>query len=183
MFILYFILWVIFNGQITLEISLFGIAIAAGIYAFTCIFMDFSLKKDIALCKRIFLFLHYIFVLIWEIIKANIVMVKFIVVKQERELHPVIFKMKTKLNSKVARTLLANSITLTPGTITVSMKDDELIIHAIDESLAIEDDGNFIFEELLYRMENISCERKTAKNNAESNKEDAKAGEEAVKND
>jgi len=155
MFILYFILWVIFNGRITLEISLFGLGIAAGIYAFTCFFMDFSLKKDIAMCKRIVLFLHYILVLIWEIIKANLVMIKFIVVKQEYELHPVVFKMKTKLNTKVCRTLLANSITLTPGTITVSMQDDEIIIHAIDESLAIEDDGNFVFEELLLRMENM----------------------------
>lgn len=153
MFVLFFALWVIFNGAFTLEIALFGLAISAGIYAFTCKFMDFSIKKDILMCKRVLLFAHFALVLIWEIIKANLVMARYIIIKQERELHPVIFKMKTTLQSKVCRVLLANSITLTPGTITVSLKDDELLIHAVDESLAIEDDGNFIFEELLLKIE------------------------------
>lgn len=167
MFILFFILWVIFNGQLTLEIALFGLAISALIYAFTCKFMDFSIKKDITLCKRIFLFLHYCLVLIWEIIKANVVMAKFIVIKQEYELHPTIFRWKTRLKSKVCRVLLANSITLTPGTITVSLIDDELIIHAVDDSLSIEDEGNFIFEELLLKMENAGQSRKEKKEVAE----------------
>lgn len=154
MFILFFILWVIFNGQLTLEIALFGVAISALVYAFTCKFMDFSIRKDITLCKRFFLFLGYCFVLIWEIIKANVVMAKFIVIKQEYELHPTIFRWRTRLQSKVCRVLLANSITLTPGTITISLIGDELIIHALDDSLSIEDEGNFIFEELLLKIEN-----------------------------
>lgn len=155
MFVLFFALWVIFNGAFTLEIALFGLAVSAGVYAFTCIFMDFGIKKDLALCARFFLFLHYVLVLLWEIVKANVVMARYIVVKQEYELHPVIFKYRTKLKSKVCRVLLANSITLTPGTITISLNEDLLVIHAVDEPLAIEDDGNFIFEELLYRIENF----------------------------
>lgn len=153
MYILYFLLWVIFNGTLTTEIIIFGLVISAGIYAFTCIFMDFSIQKDLNLIKKAGLLIEYFLVLIWEIIKANLVMIKFIVVKQEYELKPVIFTMKTKLTSKMTRVLLANSITLTPGTITVSLDEDTLIIHAIDESLAIEDDGNFIFENLLLKME------------------------------
>lgn len=153
MYILYFLLWVIFNGTLTTEITIFGLIISAGIYAFTCIFMDFSIQKDLDLIKKAGLLIEYFLVLIWEIIKANLVMIKFIVVKQEYELKPVIFTMKTKLTSKMTRVLLANSITLTPGTITVNLDEDTLIIHAIDESLAIEDDGNFIFENLLLKME------------------------------
>ena len=153
MFILFFILWIIFNGAITLEIVLFGIAIAALVFLFMCKFMDYSIKKDIELLKKIPIFIVYVFTLIWEIIKANLVMMKFIVIKHEDELHPVIFKMKTSLKSNVCRTLLANSITLTPGTITIEMVDDTLYIHAVDESLAIEDDGNFIFENILLKME------------------------------
>lgn len=163
MYILFFILWVIFNGQLTLEIALFGMAISALIYAFTCKFMDFSLRKDITLCKRFFLFLGYCFVLIWEIIKANVVMAKFIVVKQEYELHPTIFRYRTRLKSKVCRVLLANSITLTPGTITISLIEDELIIHAVDDSLSVEDEGNFIFEELLMKIENAGVKNSERK--------------------
>lgn len=155
MFVLFFALWVIFNGAFTLEIAVFGLVISAGIYAFTCIFMNFSIRKDLALCARIFLFLYYLLVLLREIVKANIVMARYIVVKQEYELHPVIFKYQTKLKSRICRVLLANSITLTPGTITVSLNEDMLVIHAVDEPLAIEDDGNFIFEELLFKIENF----------------------------
>lgn len=153
MFLLFFVLWIIFNGAFTLEIALFGIGISALIYAFICKFMDFSIKRDLELCKRFFVFIYYSLVLIWEIIKANVVMARYIIIKQEHELHPVIFKIKTRLKSRVCRVLLANSITLTPGTITISLKEDELIIHAVDESLAIEDDGSFIFEELLLKLE------------------------------
>lgn len=153
MFLFYFALWIIFNGAVTLEIVLFGLGVSALIYAFSCKFMDFSFKKDIMLCKRAVLFLHYCLVLVWEIIKANIVMIKYIVIKQEYELQPTVFKMETKLRSRVCKVILANSITLTPGTITVEVKDNMLIIHALDDVLSIEDEGNFIFEELLLKIE------------------------------
>lgn len=153
MFVLFFILWVIFNGAFTLEIALFGLGISAGIYMFICRFMDFSIRKDMLICKRVLLFVYFDLVLVWEIIKANLVMLKFIVIKQERELHPVIFKLNTSLQSRALRVILSNAITLTPGTITVALKDDELIVHAVDESLMITNDGSFIFEELLLKVE------------------------------
>lgn len=153
MFIFYFALWIIFNGQFTAEIAVFGVVISAAVYAFTCFFMDFSIKKDIQLVKRIGFFLEYVAVLVWEVIKANVCMVKMLVIKQEYELKPVIFKLNTSLKSKMCRVLLANAITLTPGTITVSMEKDNLIIHALDESLIVEDDGEFIFEKILQKIE------------------------------
>lgn len=153
MFIFYFILWIILNGQITTEITIFGLVISAAVYAFTCFFMDFSIQKDIKMVKRIFYFIEYVIILIWEIIKANIVMMKFIVIKQEYELNPVIFKIRTSLESNVCKVLLANAITLTPGTITVNIKDDEVIIHAVDESLIVEDEEDFIFEAILRKLE------------------------------
>lgn len=158
MYILFFLLWVIFNGNLTLEIAIFGLVISAMVYAFFCKFMDFSIKRDIELMKKLPYFLHFAVVLFWEIIKANVVMAKFIIIRQEYELHPTIFKIKTKLKTRVCKVLLANAITLTPGTITVSIIGDELIIHAIDESTIIENDPNFIFERLLVRLENVGKE-------------------------
>lgn len=153
MFVLLFIFWIIFNGAFTLEIALFGLAISGLIYAFMCHFMDYSFEKDLMLFKRLLIFMEYLAILFWEIVKANIDMAKLIVVKQEYELHPIIFKIETKLQSKVCRALLANSITLTPGTISVSLKDDVLVIHAIDESLKVEDRDDFIFELILRKLE------------------------------
>ncbi len=155
MFAVFFLLWIVFNGQLTLEIALFGLVISFGMYVFVCKFMDFSFKRDLELSRCFLYFLYYCLVLIVEIVKANLVMAGFIIVKQEYELHPVIIKMNTRLTSSVCRTLLANSITLTPGTITISLEGNELLIHAIDESLAIEDDGDFIFERILLKLEKI----------------------------
>ena len=153
MFVFYFVLWIIFNGAVTTEIVLFGLGVSALIYAFTCKFMGFSFEKDKELVRRFFLFIGYVFVLIWEVIKANIDMIKLIVVRHEEELEPAVFKLETKLKSKVCRTILANSITLTPGTITVEMVDNVLIIHAVDKSIIIEQDADFIFERLLLKLE------------------------------
>ena len=44
-------------------------------------------------------------------------------------INPKVVKIKTKLKSKFARALLANSITLTPGTVTVDLHEDELLVH------------------------------------------------------
>jgi len=153
MLILFLLIWIILNGKINPEITVFGVVIALGIYAFCCKFIGYGFKKDLGYLKKLPMFIAYIAVLVVEIIKANILMVKYIVVKQEYELKPVIFKMRTKLKSKILRVILANSITLTPGTISVSLQDDEIIINAIDEVLAIEDDGDFIFERLLLKLE------------------------------
>ncbi len=153
MFLFFFILWIIFNGQFTAETALFGVAVSGAMYAFICKFMGYSLKKDIAYAKKAGYFLKYFAVLVVEIVKANIVMGDIILHRYEKDLNPVIFRMKTRLKSRLSRVLLANAITLTPGTITVKLKGDELFIHAIDHSLTIEDDGNFIFEELLLKME------------------------------
>ena len=45
MFLIYFLLWVIFNGRFTLEIGLFGLAIAGALLAFSCKFADYSLES------------------------------------------------------------------------------------------------------------------------------------------
>ena len=48
--------------------------------------------------------------------------------------------------------IFANSITLTPGTITVSLKGDELVIHCLDKTMA-EGMEDTVFERLLEKME------------------------------
>ena len=40
MYLVYFLLWIVFNGQFTLEIAVFGLIISAAVFAFTCRFAD-----------------------------------------------------------------------------------------------------------------------------------------------
>ena len=154
MFILLLIIWFIFNGKITLELTILGVILCLCIYFFMCRFMDYSIEKDISLMRRSVFFLYYIWVLIIEIIKANIQVMHFVLTDRET-VEPVIVEHKTRLKTKMGRVILANSITLTPGTITISLEEDELIIHCLDKSMA-EGMDNMIFEELIEKMENMS---------------------------
>lgn len=153
MYVIFFLIWIIFNGQFTLEIAAFGLVIAGALYWFICKFMDYKPRNDLVLCKRFFLIIHYIFVLVKEILKANIAVFKM-VYSAKYQLEPAVVHFTTTLNSTFARVLLANSITLTPGTITVSLNDDEYVVHCLDKELAHGID-NSIFVKLLERIENV----------------------------
>lgn len=153
MYLLFFLVWIIFNGAVTLEITIFGLVIAAVMYAFVCKFMNYSFQKDIAYFRRFFWILRYICVLVWEIIKANFAVIKLIT-SSRYDLEPVLVRFKTDLKSKPARVLLANSITLTPGTITVSLEEDEYVVHCLDKELA-KGMNHSIFVELLEKIERM----------------------------
>lgn len=151
MYLLFLAAWIVFNGNITLEIMIFGVIIAAVMLAFMCKFMDYSLKKEINVYKKSICFLTYIVLLIREIIKANLAIIPRILTVEE-EMDPVIVKFRTTLKTDFTKMLLANSITLTPGTITVSLEDDEYTIHCLDTSLA-EGLENSDFEKALKKLE------------------------------
>lgn len=135
MLMLFFLLWVIFNGNFTLEICVFGVVISVTLFAFVCKFMDFSLKKEIHIYKKSFLFVRYVFLLIKEIVKANFGVIRMIL-NQREEIQPVLVTFHSDLKTVTGKAFLANAITLTPGTITVSLEKDQYTVHCLDESLA-----------------------------------------------
>ena len=151
MFLLYFILWIIFNGNLTLEICVFGLVIAAPFFAFTCKFMDYSIAKEMKNYKRVLKFLRYVCVLVIEIVKANFAVMHMILSEKE-ELEPTLVTFRSDMKTPAGRAFLANAITLTPGTITVSLEDSEYLVHCLDKSLAEGMDSS-IFVELLTDLE------------------------------
>lgn len=64
MYIVFLAMWIIFNGNLTLEIFLFGLVIAALMYGFVCAFLDYSIKKDLLFLRKIPRILQYIVVLV-----------------------------------------------------------------------------------------------------------------------
>ncbi|MCD7751818.1 MAG: Na+/H+ antiporter subunit E [Lachnospiraceae bacterium] len=151
MYILFFFIWILFNGQITLEIVLFGLVIAAVIYWFICKYMDYSVRKDILIAKQLLRIVEYLAVLLWEVIKANIVLLGIILNFYQKP-EPVLVTFHASLKTQTARAVLANSITLTPGTITVNLEDDEFTVHCLDKSMAQGLDSS-VFVRLLEKME------------------------------
>ena len=135
MYIVFFALWIIFNGRITTEIVIFGLVIAAIMYAFICKFMDYSFKKELVYLKKIPYIIEYLYLLIKEIIKANFATMK-LTLSSNYAIEPVLIHFESPVKTKTAKFLLANSITLTPGTITVSIVENEFTVHCLDKSLA-----------------------------------------------
>ena len=77
-----------------------------------------------------------------------------LILTRKEEIEPVIVHVHAKLKSETARVILANSITLTPGTITVSLTEDNLLVHCLDKSLS-EGMDDSVFVRLLQKMEAI----------------------------
>ncbi|MCR5153889.1 MAG: Na+/H+ antiporter subunit E [Lachnospiraceae bacterium] len=153
MFFVYLALWIIFNGRVSLQILVSGVILAAALYAFTCAFMGYSPKKELAVVKKIPAALFYVLVLLVEVFKANF-KVLFFIYTPKYEVEPKLVSFKTDLKSEGARTALANSITLTPGTITVSLDEDNLVVHALDSDMAKGLKGSDM-EKRLIKIENI----------------------------
>lgn len=158
MFILFFIVWIILNGQITLEIVLFGLGISAVMFIFVCKFCGYSIKREKMGFRLALASTKYILVLIWEIIKANIAVIGLIM-SSRNEIEPAVVSFSTDLKTDSARVLLANSITLTPGTITASLEEGVFTVHCLDKSLANGID-NSVFVDMLRKMEAIGEEGK-----------------------
>ena len=141
MFVLLFLFWILLNGKINLEITIIGLILCGFVYAFMCFFLKFSFKKDLMYCKNLGLLVVYFALLIVEVVKSNWNIITLIWSK--REIEPEVKHFNVDLKSRILRVFFANAITLTPGTITIDLKDDEYTVHALRSEYigGIEDSG------------------------------------------
>lgn len=130
LFLILMIVWILVNNTFRSEIIIIGLI--------------FSLIISLLFGTKLRIFdelkftpaslgytLVYLFVFFIELIKSNLDVARR-VLTPSLPINPGIVKTKTILKSKMGRMILANSITLTPGTLTVDIKDDTLYIHWID---------------------------------------------------
>ncbi|MGQ9678686.1 MAG: Na+/H+ antiporter subunit E [bacterium] len=122
--------WLLLGWTLQYQEVIAGVAVAAisaGIFGGTLPIRASKLFNPV----RWFWLLIYIPVFTWQCLKANID-VALRVLSPGMNLKPGIVKIKTELKSDIAKVFLANSITMTPGTLTVEIKDDTLYIHWIE---------------------------------------------------
>ena len=132
LFILAFLVWALLSWPPDWQHILVGIFVAA-LTAFLTGDMFVKRPHLFKNPKRYLWFLYYIPVFLWECLKANID-VAYRVGHPDILIHPGIVKVKTALKSDTGLTFLANSITLTPGTLAVDIDRENscLYIHWID---------------------------------------------------
>ena len=148
--LLFFGLWILLNARITAEILCFGIALSLILYLFLIRVLHWNLKRELLFWKTIpFLFI-YLLNLFRETVIAACTVGRLAVTPSEHP-EPVLVEFHSGLEQTWLNVLLANSITLTPGTITVFQEQDHFLVHALREEYA---DGieNSSFVRLLRRF-------------------------------
>ena len=151
MALVFFSFWVALNGRITREITVFGLVISAGLYIFICLFLGYKPRYDLVGLKKLPWTIKYAFVLIREVCLAAITMAGYVF--NHRDIpEPVLVSFHPPLKTAFAQTVLANSITLTPGTITVDMHGGDFHVHCYDRHMA-EGLDDSVFVRLLEQLE------------------------------
>lgn len=152
LFVVLMTFWVILSGETA------PFLIGAGI--FTCAFATWiSHRLEVVgdegqPVRGLRPFLLYLPWLFWQVMLANIDVIRRIWGPSER-ISPRLFRLPISVRHPVAKTLYANSITLTPGTVTVRVEEDHLLVHALtDEAEAALLDGTM--EERIRYMEEVS---------------------------
>ncbi|MBU0878513.1 MAG: Na+/H+ antiporter subunit E [Candidatus Omnitrophica bacterium] len=133
LFLAAFLVWSVLSWVPDFQHLIVGVFVAALVAFLTgdlFVSRPYILKRP----RRYWYFIaHYLPVFLWEMIKANID-VAYRVLHPDLPINPGIVKVKTSLKSDTALTFLANSITLTPGTMSVDIDKDKgvLYIHWIN---------------------------------------------------
>jgi multicomponent Na+:H+ antiporter subunit E len=129
--------WMLLNGSLALDVLVVGL-IAAFVITFLfgnslAVISEFRTTP-----RALIAAVGYVFFFVRELVKSNLNLAR-IVLSPALPLNPGIVKVRTRLKSRMGRLLLANSITLTPGTLTVDIDGEWLYIHWVTvESTDIE---------------------------------------------
>lgn len=126
-------MWLAFSGHYTPLILSFGVFSVA-----LCIFL--TMRMDLIDHEGVPVHLGLSAVGYWawllkEIVKANLDVSRR-VLQREPDISPVMFSASTSQRTDVGQVTYANSITLTPGTVTLAIDDDEVVVHALDARFA-----------------------------------------------
>ena len=151
MFVLFWLIWVVFNGRLTWEIAAFGVGISALLTWFCHAFLGYRFSQTLRAMKNLPKVFRYVGTLLSEIVKANLHVTK-LVLSTKYEIEPRLVTFKTPVKGALAKSVLANSITLTPGTITALIEGDELTVHCLDSELEQGLDDT-VFQRQLLEME------------------------------
>ena len=133
MCIFLFLLWLILNGKVTLEICLFGVVITGAVYAFCVAALGCRPQAERRFLKRLGGYVVYGAILVREIIRANLAVMR-VIWSRKPDYHP------------------ANSITLTPGTVTVRQEGEDYLVLCLNKAHAA-DIPDWSLTRLLRKME------------------------------
>lgn len=122
-----FLIWLIFTSSLnpfSLTAGIIG-SIGIALLTYKVFIQEYDASRQTLLPHPLYLLLFFI-TLIWNLYSSSVKMLVAIIYKNP---NPRIVHFRTRLHSDLARMVLANSITFTPGTITLDLNDDHLTVH------------------------------------------------------
>lgn len=147
MFLLLLLFWIVLNGKLTLEILVIGIAFSAALCWVSGKLCGWSFRRELRALAHLPRLVRYFFLLLWNIVLSNLLVIRE-ALRPKVRIAPSIVTMRTPLKRELTRFVLANSITLTPGTITVRIDDEHMVVHALNEQAARDLSHSPFIEEL-----------------------------------
>jgi multicomponent Na+:H+ antiporter subunit E len=135
-FLVLFVFWLLLSWHFDPEHLLLGLISSILVAYFFGDLLRLIEVNDLSM-RKIILLIRYMVYLAYSILLANID-VAYRVLHPNMPINPRIVKFRSRLRSDIGRTVLANSITLTPGTITINVEDGTFYVHALSEKSAEE---------------------------------------------
>jgi len=135
LFVVLFSVWLLWSGHYTTLLVTLGL--------FSVFFVLLTIRRMGALDHETapleFLpgALAYTPWLLWQIARSNVDVARR-VLRREMPIRPHLFRTRPGQRTDIGRVIYANSITLTPGTVTVAIEGDEFTIHALTDEAARE---------------------------------------------
>jgi multicomponent Na+:H+ antiporter subunit E len=142
------VVWLLLSGHYTPLILSFG-AVSVLIVVWFMWRMERADEKLEVLPMRPSM-LYYLLWLMWQVVLSNIDLVRRIW-DPNLPIRPTWQRLDTKVTSSLAKTLYANSITLTPGTLTTDVREDHFMVHSLSPD-GIEDLRKGGMEEKIQRL-------------------------------
>ena len=136
MFLLFFVLWLLFNGRVTWDVVGFGLVLSAAVTVFAVKICGWSTERSRKTLRIGWQLVCYAACLLVEIVKANLATLKVILSPNASQVRPQIFRFDSRLHKTYLQTILANSITITPGTYTINIDGSVLTVHALNTEFA-----------------------------------------------
>ncbi len=148
-FVLLFAVWLLWSGHT--EPLLLGLGVGS------CALVVWLSRRMALLDDEAYPFhllvrlLGYIPWVLWQVVLTNIAAAK-VILSPSLPISPMLLKLRVKQQTTLGRVIHANTITLTPGTVTLDVRGDTFLIHALTREAASED-GTGALDDKVARLE------------------------------
>ena len=129
-----YLLWILLNARVTAEILILGLPVAGAVYLLSVKALSLSPRRDFARLRRLPAAAGYLCFLFGQVVVSALRVVRLIWSPGK----PVsaVASFDPELRTEAGRVILADSITLTPGTITLEAEDGRFLVHCLEASSA-----------------------------------------------